>query len=225
MNAKKIHIKNRSTSDKANYKDDFGDSDTEAAPDAYLARVKAEAELRDEGDDDDDDDSTDDDFKPKSDESDVALEYDSGHTDTDSSDSGPGSGGEHRKDKHKHKKNHKEKHRDNDKEPEKKKVKKSKDKDGEPTKKRKKKDVEKDKNRPKKPMSAFMLYMNAIREDVKRKYPDLKVTEIAKKVGEMWKELTDKTVSDFWFSFSNSNILKKRLNFFQKVIFEIFLKH
>lgn len=63
--------------DKANYKDDFGDSDNEAEPDAYLARVKAEAKERDADDDDDQasDESTDEDFKPNQEESDVAEEY------------------------------------------------------------------------------------------------------------------------------------------------------
>lgn len=50
--------------DKLNYNDDFGDSDQEDEPDAYLARVKAEAKERDDDDDDDDDESTDEDFKP-----------------------------------------------------------------------------------------------------------------------------------------------------------------
>lgn len=50
--------------DKLNYGDDFGDSDKEDEPDAYLERVKAEAKERDDDDDDDDDESTDEDFKP-----------------------------------------------------------------------------------------------------------------------------------------------------------------
>lgn len=53
--------------DKAGYADDFGDSDNEGEPDAYLARVKAEGKARDSDDDDDgsnSDESTDDDFNP-----------------------------------------------------------------------------------------------------------------------------------------------------------------
>lgn len=78
--------------DKAPYKDDdFGDSDNEAEPDAYLERVKAEAQERDDNDDNpSSDESTDEDFKPGA-ESDVAEEYDSNHTDT-SSDEESGSG-------------------------------------------------------------------------------------------------------------------------------------
>ncbi|KOB67683.1 FACT complex subunit Ssrp1 [Operophtera brumata] len=60
--------------DKALYDDDFGDSDTEKEPDAYLERVKAEAKERDSGDSEDSD-STDEDFNPdKNRESDVAEE-------------------------------------------------------------------------------------------------------------------------------------------------------
>lgn len=52
--------------DKAGYNDDFGDSDNEGEPDAYLARVKAEGKARDSDDDDgsNSDESTDDDFNP-----------------------------------------------------------------------------------------------------------------------------------------------------------------
>lgn len=59
--------------DKALYDDDFGDSDTEKEPDAYLERVKAEAKERES--DESDSDSTDEDFNPdKAKESDVAEE-------------------------------------------------------------------------------------------------------------------------------------------------------
>lgn len=51
--------------DKAGYTDDFGDSENEAEPDAYLARVKAEGQERDSDDDgSNSDESTDDDFNP-----------------------------------------------------------------------------------------------------------------------------------------------------------------
>lgn len=53
--------------------EDFGDSDQEAAPDAYLARVKREGEEKDE--DDDEDESTDEDFElPAGNESEVDEE-------------------------------------------------------------------------------------------------------------------------------------------------------
>lgn len=65
--------------DKTSYKEDFGDSDNEVAPDAYLARVKAEGEERDSDEgDDDSDESTDEDFNPDKEKvEDVADEYDS----------------------------------------------------------------------------------------------------------------------------------------------------
>lgn len=76
ITSKKLNVKNRGKSDKASYKDDFGDSDNEIEPDAYLMRVKAEAQERDEedGGDDDSDESTDEDFNPNQEESDVAEE-------------------------------------------------------------------------------------------------------------------------------------------------------
>lgn len=78
--------------DKASYKDDFGDSDDEAAPDAYLERVKAEGQERDV-DDQSDDESTDEDFNPgEKDESDVAEEFDSNHSSTSEDDEEGGSG-------------------------------------------------------------------------------------------------------------------------------------
>lgn len=62
--------------DKALYDDDFGDSDTEKEPDAYLERVKAEAKERESDDSDGSDESTDEDFNPdKAKESDVAEEW------------------------------------------------------------------------------------------------------------------------------------------------------
>lgn len=38
-----------------------------------------------------------------------------------------------------------------------------------------------------------MLWLNEMREQIRRENPGIKVTEIAKKGGEMWKELKDKT--------------------------------
>lgn len=91
ITSKKLHVKNRGKNDKTSYKDDFGDSDNEAEPDAYLERVKAEAQERDD-DKSSDEDSTDEDFNPNQEESDVAEEYDSNHSGTSSSDEGSGGG-------------------------------------------------------------------------------------------------------------------------------------
>ncbi|XP_066138574.1 FACT complex subunit Ssrp1 [Euwallacea fornicatus] len=181
--SKKLNIKNRGKGDKASYKDDFGDSDEEAAPDAYLERVKAEGQERDDDDDDDDDDeSTDEDFDPNAikkkgsdDESgsgsEVSEEFDSNPS---TSENEGGSGGE--------RKNNKKKKME-------KKDKKSLDKP--PTKRKGKK--EKDSNKPKRASTAFMLWLNATRDQIKKDNPGIKVTEIAKKGGEMWRELKDKS--------------------------------
>lgn len=53
-----------SPQEKHGYNNDFGDSDQEDEPDAYLARVKAEAQERDDDANDSEDESTDEDFAP-----------------------------------------------------------------------------------------------------------------------------------------------------------------
>ena len=67
------------------------------------------------------------------------------------------------------------------------------DKDG---KKKRKKRKEKDSNAPKRALSAFLFFSNAKRAEVtaelKAANPDLKgVAEVGKRLGEMWKELSD----------------------------------
>lgn len=49
-------------------------------------------------------------------------------------------------------------------------------------------------DKPKRPMSAYMLWLNSAREKIKAENPGLKVTEIAKKGGELWKSMEDKSV-------------------------------
>ncbi|XP_058803231.1 FACT complex subunit Ssrp1 [Phymastichus coffea] len=181
INNKKLHVKNRGKGDKLSYKDDFGDSDQEEEPDAYLARVKAEAKERDEDDDDDDDDeSTDEDFKPTAEESDVAEEYDSNPNDTSDSDADSDAGSDDSS-----KKGKKEKK-------EKKKSKSAKTVSEKPRKPRISK-KEKDENKPKRGQTAYMYFLNSVREEIKAKNPGIKVTEVSQKGGEMWKELKDKS--------------------------------
>lgn len=43
-----------------------------------------------------------------------------------------------------------------------------------------------------------MLWLNSTREEIKSKNPGIAVTEIAKKGGEMWRELKDKSVSIYF---------------------------
>lgn len=49
--------------------------------------------------------------------------------------------------------------------------------------------------KPKRPLSAYMLWLNENREAIKKESPGIKVTEIAKRGGELWRGLGDKSVS------------------------------
>lgn len=183
ISSKKLHVKNTGKDGKNNYKEDFADSDNEGEPDAYLARVKAEAKERDDDDDgSDSDESTDEDFNPNQQESDVADEFDSNVESTsedDSDEGGSGSGSDGGAKKAEKKKENKEKKE--------KKVRKEK-------KERKESKPKKSKSGgPKRPATAFMIWLNATRESIKKDNPGISVTEIAKKGGEMWKEMKDKS--------------------------------
>ncbi|CAG9102879.1 unnamed protein product [Plutella xylostella] len=177
ITAKKLHVKNTGKNDKALYDDDFGDSDTEKEPDAYLERVKAEAKER-ASSDDDDDESTDEDFNPdKQNESDVAEEYDTNPSSSEESDAS-GASGDSKKEKKKEKKPKKAKTI------------------SEPATRKKKdksKKREKDANAPKRPSTAFMLWLNENRKGILEDNPGIKVTEVAKKGGELWRDLKDKS--------------------------------
>lgn len=48
-------------------------------------------------------------------------------------------------------------------------------------------------DRPKRPLSAYMIWLNEHREQIKSENPGSKVTEIAKRGGELWRALKDKT--------------------------------
>lgn len=47
--------------------------------------------------------------------------------------------------------------------------------------------------KPKRPLSAYMIWLNETRAEIKKENPDYKVTEVAKRGGELWRGLTDKT--------------------------------
>lgn len=169
---KKLHVKNTGKNDKAAYKDDFGDSDNENEPDAYLERVKAEARDKDSADSGSEEESTDEDFQPGREDSDVAEEYDSNAPDSTTDEEG-GEGGEKSEKKPKKDKRERKEKREG----------------GGGSKKKK----DKDSNRPKRATTAFMIWMNETREEIKKDNPNLKITEIAKRAGELWKELKDKS--------------------------------
>ncbi|XP_041563135.1 high mobility group protein D-like [Drosophila elegans] len=48
-------------------------------------------------------------------------------------------------------------------------------------------------DKPKRPLSAYMLWLNSARESIKRENPGIKVTEVAKRGGELWRAMTDKS--------------------------------
>ncbi|KAG7230365.1 hypothetical protein INR49_024470 [Caranx melampygus] len=48
---------------------------------------------------------------------------------------------------------------------------------------------QKDSGGPKRPMSAYMLWLNSSRERIKAENPGISITEISKKAGEMWRQL------------------------------------
>lgn len=196
ITSKKLPVKNTSKGGaKGGYSmDDFGNSDNENEPDAYLARVKAEAKEREDDDDDDQnsDESTDEDFKPNEQESDVAEEFDSNassSSDSDDSEAGSGGGGEDKNKKKEKKSKEKEKERKKEKSSSSRKEK------APAAKSSSKGKAKKDDGRPKRPNTAFMIYMTENREKIKADNPGISFTDIAKKAGEIWKEMKDKSVS------------------------------
>ncbi|TDG40685.1 hypothetical protein AWZ03_012891 [Drosophila navojoa] len=48
-------------------------------------------------------------------------------------------------------------------------------------------------DKPKRPLSAYMLWLNSAREGIKRENPGIKVTEVAKRGGELWRAMKDKS--------------------------------
>lgn len=173
VNAKKLNIKNRGFKEKKGMKgkiDEYSDSD-EDQHDAYLERMKAEGKIREEGNDSDDsDEGSDESFNPGEEDDDIAEEYDSKASASESSEEGSGSedeGAKKKKEKKKEKKVVKEK------------------KERKPRKEKK----QKDSGGPKRPMSAYMLWLNSSRERIKSENPGISITEISKKAGEMWRQL------------------------------------
>ncbi|TMS17353.1 FACT complex subunit SSRP1 [Larimichthys crocea] len=152
VNAKKLNIKNRGFKEGMKGKiDEYSDSD-EDQHDAYLERMKAEGKIREEGNDSDESDGeSDESFNPGEEDDDIAEEYDSNASASDSSDDGDDSEDDSAKKKKKAKKA---------------KVVKEK-KERKPRKEKKQKDT----GGPKRPMSAYMLWLNASRERIKSENP------------------------------------------------------
>lgn len=194
VTTKNLRVKNRANEKQkvGHDDDDLVDSDQEGEPDAYLQRVKNEGKMR-EQDDSEDDESEDEDFAPDE-ESDVEEEYDSeakgsgsSSDDSDDSYSGGGGGGGDSDDSKKRKpkkqpKPSKEKKHKSSKAAASSSKKKSKNDDG----------------RPKKPQTAFFLWLNESRSSLKSKYPELSLTELSKKAGEIWKEKLPSDEKSSW---------------------------
>lgn len=49
-------------------------------------------------------------------------------------------------------------------------------------------------DRPKRPLCSYMMFVNDNREIIKRENSGMKITEIAKRCGELWRALEDKSV-------------------------------
>uniref|UniRef100_A0A3P8VIM4 FACT complex subunit SSRP1 n=1 Tax=Cynoglossus semilaevis TaxID=244447 RepID=A0A3P8VIM4_CYNSE len=169
VNAKKLNIKNRGFKEGMKGKiDEYSDSD-EDKHDAYLERMKAEGKIREEGNDSDESDGeSDESFNPGEEEDDIAEEYDSNASASSSSEEGEGSEDEGAK-KKKAKKVKVVKER----------------KERKPRKEKKQKDT----GGPKRPMSAYMLWLNSNRERIRSENPGISITGISKRAGEMWREL------------------------------------
>ncbi|XP_074643188.1 FACT complex subunit SSRP1-like [Tubulanus polymorphus] len=173
---KKLRVKNiggklPGSKQQVNY-EEMESSGDENDHDAYLERMKAEGKERD----DSDDDSSDDTFNPDNESgSSVAEEYDSDiQTTTGSSSDESESDDKKKKEKKKKEVKQKVKTVKEDRKPRKKKTK-------------------KDPDAPKRPQSAYFLWMAEMRETIKSDNPGISITDLSRKAGELWKEVTDKS--------------------------------
>ena len=62
---------------------------------------------------------------------------------------------------------------------------------GDKGKRKKKPKKEKDPDAPKRPMSAYLIFQNSVREDMKAKNPTLNYRELITAVGDSWKNMGD----------------------------------
>ena len=62
---------------------------------------------------------------------------------------------------------------------------------------KKKTKAPKDPNREKRPLTPYFIFANEKRNEVKAKHADIKITEISKKLGEMWKSLPDEEKAQY----------------------------
>lgn len=62
--------------------------------------------------------------------------------------------------------------------------------------------------KPKRPLSAYMIWLNSARESIKKENPDYKVTEVAKRGGELWRGLKDKSEWEAKAAVAKQNYIK-----------------
>merc|ERR1719204_2945640 len=55
-----------------------------------------------------------------------------------------------------------------------------------------KKPFKKDPNAPKRPQSSYMVFVNAVRDTVVKENPDMKVTDVLRELGGMWRDLSER---------------------------------
>ena len=84
------------------------------------------------------------------------------------------------------------------------------EKENENLKKKKKRKSVKDPNEPKRPWSAYFYFCDERRKDVKEQNPELKVTDVAKILGKMWNECTEKQIYEEK-SLKAKEVYKKKL--------------
>lgn len=75
--------------------------------------------------------------------------------------------------------------------------------------KKKKEKKQKNSNAPKRPPSAYFIWMSENREKLKEENPSLSITELAKKAGEVWRELKNKTVSFYLLRVTLADLCKR----------------
>jgi len=183
LKGKKVKITSGGT---AGGKINWDDRTEDKGIDHHLEKVKQDAEIFSSGSDDMSSDDTD--FNPDALEALSAKEeYDSEPSETsseeESEDYGSGSDADRKREESRKRKEEKKAR----------KVEREK-KASEPKEKRtKKKKMTKLPGQPKKNQSAYFLWMNHNREQIKKDHPGLSMTDMTKKAGEIWRDLADKT--------------------------------
>jgi len=86
-------------------------------------------------------------------------------------------------------------------------------------KKRKRNAKPKDPNAPRRPASAYILFQNEVRKELKERYPTLNNSELLVKISEMWKQMSDeeKAVSNL-LSVAYLRDLTRYLQFYHKAV-------